>query len=121
MPDYRRIDNGQKVAANDPNRGIWYGWCGFWTDDWDRVKPQRPDGIPCCPKCGCYGYMAEAHKWESGIPGFVETHPEFPRYAEFVEFCKGKCGAHDLGLPKKAPLTDAYAKWDKENPKKEDE
>jgi hypothetical protein len=37
MPQYV-TENGQCVNAADPHRGVWYGWCTYWTDDWSKLK-----------------------------------------------------------------------------------
>jgi hypothetical protein len=90
MPDYRRIDTGQAVNSDDPQCGVWLSSsCGYWTDDWDRV---RCGGIPSCPTCGCVGYQATALKWFEGAKKFEsEGHPGYVTFLnEIKEVCHGR-------------------------------
>ena len=71
----RTLDkSGNRVKADDPKRMLWYGPCGFWTDDWDKLKVTP---IPCCPHCGSPGFQIEYSKWDSGAEVFERTHPRY--------------------------------------------
>lgn len=80
--------NGKPVSADDPNRLLWYSaGCGYWTDDWDKLKRTGP-GIPCCPRCKCVGMQIDAGKWEKGAKEFDANDPG---YEKFLNERKEKC------------------------------
>ena len=82
-------ENGNPTTANDRSRLLWYSArCGYWTDDWSKVKTTI-GGIPCCPECGCVGLQVEAGKWEDGIIRFEKDNN--PGYSDFVSKYKEKC------------------------------
>jgi hypothetical protein len=99
-PKYRRIDNGNVTTADDPEQGVWYGLCAFWTDDWSQLKSVN-GMIPCCPTCGSVGFQTTFGCWMGGARDFDSIHP---RYVEFLESHK----AHCFGRKK---LMDAYKEW----------
>lgn len=80
---------GELTTLDDPSRLLWYGPCGYWTDDWERVKtPNR--GIPCCPTCGAPGFQNTAGKWFEGAQQFQSAGN--PGYLNFLNAEKEKCG-----------------------------
>lgn len=83
-----RTLNGDAVSADDPQRGVWYGMCTFWTDDWDKVADGR-GGIPCCPVCGAPGMQATAKVWFSGAAKHQANGN--PGYVNFVNQSKEQC------------------------------
>ena len=94
MSEKRIIDEqGQPVAADDPNRAIWYGpqVCGFWTDDWNSVAIGSL-GIPVCPECGAPGFITNAGDW-LGLAAQYETQ-DHPGYVHWLtNVAKGVCMA----------------------------
>lgn len=50
---------GKMTTVEDPDRLVWYGQCGCWTDNWTALK-KSPEGIPLCPKHGGVGFQAKA-------------------------------------------------------------
>lgn len=84
-PKYQRLSDGKATTADDPMRGIWYGICTYWTDDWTKVAS---GAIPCCPKCGSPGFQIEAGQWEAGAQQFAATHPG---YLVVLSDCKERC------------------------------
>ena len=97
--------NGSRTTAEDQTRVLWYGSCGFWTDDWDLIKTTdgTDGGIPCCPTCGCPGFIITAKQWFVGVEKFqADGHP---RYREFIDSIKGKC------FGRKADIVEQYQKW----------
>lgn len=84
-------ENGKIVSADDPKRAIWYGRCGFWTDDWDLLSKFGP-GIPCCPKCNCPGYICTAGEWLDSAKKYDESGEK--GYLECLVGNKGKCFKH---------------------------
>lgn len=76
---------------------LWYGLCGYWTDDWAQLKDTSGDGsgIPCCPFCGAVGFVEEVASWwanvdayEAGRGGDKTAHHG---YRAQVEAAKGIC------------------------------
>jgi hypothetical protein len=90
MPNYRRLDTGESVGENNPNRGIWYsaGICGYWTDDWDKIKLNELR-IPSCPSCGMVGFQTTAKSWFAGAKIFEEEGNT--GYLHFLTTNKEKC------------------------------
>lgn len=84
-PAYRHWQTGDPVDADDPQRGIWYGVCSFWTDDWNQLLA---DGVPRCPECGSPGFITSAERWLEEIARFSRTNAE---YEAFVRSLKGTC------------------------------
>jgi hypothetical protein len=80
--------NGDKVSDEDPQRGIWYGMCTYWTDDWDEVS-DGIGGIPCCPVCGALGMQTTAADWFEGVAKFQAKGN--PGYVNFVNQSKEQC------------------------------
>lgn len=86
---------------------IWYGFCTFWTDDWDELSSVEVKGspsgiggravgaidagIPCCPDCGSVGYEIEDDEWWEGVQ---KVEADTPGYYKFItdlkELCHGK-------------------------------
>ena len=90
-------NRGEPVAADDPDRQIWYGvHCGFWTDDWSLLK-KVGSGIPSCPTCGNVGCQTSAEDWDNGVLGFDK---ENPGYAAFLNANKSTCLRSRGGLVK---------------------
>jgi len=63
---------GLDVKADDPDRMLWRGACGYWTDDWSKWNGL----IPKCPKCRCFGkqvaasvFFEDARREEAGDQG----------------------------------------------------
>ena len=84
--------NGKKVSRYDSSKLIWYGLCGFWTDDWDSLKSTEHK-IPCCPKCGTVGMQTEAKPWFQGAQKYdKEGHPN---YHKFLLDNREICFAHN--------------------------
>jgi len=74
---------------NDESQ-IWYGFCTYWTDDWDFLKPTPENkGIPSCPECGSVGFQMTIQDWNQGIAKYEV--PDNPGYAVFVTELKEKC------------------------------
>lgn len=87
--DYRTLDTGKRVLADDPSRGIWYAaGCTYWTDDWSALARTGP-GIPCCPHCGAVGMQVTAGEWFGG----AERHQSQgnPGYVNFLAQSKEQC------------------------------
>lgn len=78
--------NGDKCGPEDPKRGIWYGLCTYWTDDWDAV---RAEGIPKCPHCNSVGFQTTAEDWFSGAKRFQAEGN--PGYMNFIAQSKEQC------------------------------
>ena len=106
MPKYC-TERGIIVTADNPDRTIWYGQCGYWTDDWDLLKKVGP-GIPCCPKCGTPGFIDSAINWLSGAEKYDEKEPG---YFKCLNASKEKCYRH---YPK-----GFYTVWEMEKSSKE--
>jgi hypothetical protein len=86
MPKYLRItDKMIETVADDPKRLIWYGPCGYWTDDWDKLSPTA---IPCCPHCNTPGYEVEAGEWWENAKVHEKIHP---KYVKFLNVVKERC------------------------------
>lgn len=90
LPTKYVTEDGKLVASDDPNRTIWYGQCGFWTDNWNVLKKVGP-GIPCCPKCTTPGFICVASDWFSGAK---KMDNEEPGYLKCLEDYKEKCYRH---------------------------
>ena len=74
---------------NDESQ-IWYGFCTYWTDDWEALEA-TPDnkGIPCCPECGSVGYQMTLQEWNEGIEKYEAE--DNAGYGAFIAELKGKC------------------------------
>lgn len=86
MPKFTTRD-GKTVQSNDPARAIWYGQCGFWTDDWSVPVLVGP-GIPACPKCNNVGFICTAGDWDKGA---MDLDAKEPGYLKFLNAHKAKC------------------------------
>jgi hypothetical protein len=74
---YQRLRDGEITTADDPERGVWYSLrCGYWTDDWSKLKAVGP-GIPVCPVCRCPGMRMTAADWAKGVADYAKDHPEY--------------------------------------------
>lgn len=101
-------EDGKITNADDPKRAIWYGSCGYWTDDWDKLK-KVGSGIPCCPICSCVGYQTTYLLWQTSI----DKHKEkYKGYNKFIEGLKERC-FHP------SAFNNEYSKWlSREHPPK---
>lgn len=92
------------TTADDPKRMLWYGPCGYWTDNWHLVATQS---IPCCPTCGAVGFQGTFEEWMNGAKRFqADGHPA---YVNFLNAAKEKCGS-GVGFIAR------YEQWLKEHP-----
>lgn len=87
-------DCGSPVAADDPNRLVWYTYCGYWTDDFDTLA-RVALRIPTCPACGVPGMQTEYHNWQNSVDDFDDRQPGF---ASFLAAHKGRCFRDAGGL-----------------------
>jgi hypothetical protein len=91
MPRYLTV-NGHNANKDDPQRLVWYGRCGYWTDDWGKLAKTAStiasSGIPCCPKCGIVGMQCSAGDWESGAKEYDKKEPG---YLKFLNDSKENC------------------------------
>jgi len=85
-PLYTRED-GKHVHSTHEMRAVWYGVCGYWTDNWNMLRVTMGQ-IPCCPKCGVPGYITNWTRW------LELAKQQSPLYDEWVlsikETCYGK-------------------------------
>ena len=92
MSRYLLISSGEEVAADHPDRGVWQGatpGCGYWTDDWDKLKVGELNSIPMCPVCSSVGLQTEWSKMEAAIVHQEANGHMFWR--EFVMSMKEVC------------------------------
>lgn len=75
--------DGVKVDRNDTSRLVWYGWCGYWTDDWKSLD--LINKIPACPFCGAYGKQVEFTTWDE------DAHKVSDEYVRFINLHKQVC------------------------------
>lgn len=103
MADIRTL-SGESCTADDPERGIWYGLCTYWTDDWNKV---RSGGVPQCPHCGSPGMQTTAKVWFAGAQRFQSEGN--PGYMAFIAQSKEQC---------KRPMKfmEWFRQWLKEHP-----
>ena len=104
VPKYTNVHG--PTHASDPERLIFYGMCGYWTDEWDTLK--TPGGIPVCPECVSPGYQITADKWFSSATTFQDGGEEpdkepHPKYVKFIELHKNRC--------LQGAVLDKYRKW----------
>lgn len=83
-------EKGTPVSAESLERTIWYGQCGYWTDDWDKTV-RIGSGIPACPKCKTPGFICVAREWFIGAEAFDKKEPG---YLAFLRTHKEKCYRH---------------------------
>lgn len=81
------------VPRNDGNytlepEYVWYGMCGYWTDEWEKLKAAGETRIPCCPVCGAVGFQAEIEPW---MQGAKDMNAKQPGYLKFLNDNKNKC------------------------------
>ena len=89
MAKYITLD-GEVTTKDDPNRGVWYGPCGYWTDDWNRLARGITTGtIPSCPICHVPGFQIPYKEWISGAQKY-EREGNL-RYVEYLERIKQFC------------------------------
>lgn len=67
---------------------VWYGLCGYWTDDWSKLRTVG-SGIPCCPECGAVGFQQSADEWWRQVDAYEAAGHS--GYRAKVEADKGKC------------------------------
>lgn len=96
----RYICDKGDTEGNNPERWIWYGVCGYWTDDFNKL-PVAMGRIPTCPTCHTVGFQCEASDWEMGAEEFDRTNPD---YKTFLNDNKEKCFS-GIGCMQ------AYRKW----------
>lgn len=84
---------GSPVGASNPNRLMWHSaMCGYWTDDWSKLKRFGP-GIPCCPVCHCPGMQTTMKDWDKGSVEHDKKHPGYLAFLnENKEVCFGRGG-----------------------------
>lgn len=75
---------------------IWYGFCTYWTDDWEALSATPVEdtatgghGIPCCPECGSVGYQMTLQEWNEGVEKYESE--DNAGYAAFIAELKEKC------------------------------
>ena len=105
QPSYQTL-NGYETTAEDGQRGIWYGTCTYWTDDWNKLSKSLGT-IPCCPACHAPGFQITAKEWFSGAARFEGAGNE--RYRIFLNQSKEQC-------KKPEKFLDWYKRWLAENP-----
>lgn len=100
MPRFLTAE-GTEVSSDNPNRLLWYsaGSCGYWTDDWDKLKLHFAL-IPCCPNCRAVGLQSEAGPWLKAAEEYEQQGN--PGYVKFLNENKEKC------VPGKGLLTRYY-------------
>lgn len=84
----------------EKDKEMWYGFCTYWTEDWDKLKflPANPEfssaiqgGVPCCPECGSPGFQMAVIEWNEGIKKFEAKCPGYAKFIEELrEVCHGK-------------------------------
>lgn len=89
-------EEGRVCTPDDPKRALWYGWCTYWTDDWDELRSKHPvkmsaivGGTPSCPTCGAFGFQTTAADWFAGAERFEREGNA--RYQEFLAYSKETC------------------------------
>lgn len=85
---YVRLEDGTPTDENDLDRGLWYGACTYWTDDWSKLGA-IPPGIPCCPHCNAVGFQTTAGKWFAGVAKYQAEGN--PGYVNFVKQSAEQC------------------------------
>lgn len=106
--------DGNTVKPDDPARMVWYGYCTYWTDDWDKLKldldyHSNEIGMPLCPCCGAPGFQMAAGRWFAGASTFQAMGN--PGYVSFVENTKEQCV-----VPRPKSSVEWYRQWLKEHP-----
>ena len=86
--------SGKSVPADSINRSVWWGSCGYWTDDWDKLLSS--DSIPVCPECGCPGYYGTADEFLG--KGLDAYDHENPGYKDFLFKSKEMCMKSSGGI-----------------------
>lgn len=104
-PKYLNLRNGQPTTGDDETRGIWFGLCTYWTDDWNKVDTSCD--IPQCPKCGSPGFQGTAKEWFDGVKRFQAEGN--PGYVAFVAQSMSQC------IPR-MKFIDWYRDWLKLHP-----
>jgi hypothetical protein len=85
-----RTEGGEETTGDNPHRLLWYGSCGYWTDDWEKVRSTDTSGIPNCPVCHAVGYQIRAHEWFRSAEKFERQG--HVHYEEFIRAVKEQCG-----------------------------
>lgn len=67
---------GKPVGVDDPTRLVWYGSCGYWTDDWSRLPLVRQH-IPVCPECKAPGFQITFLEWARGAKKHADANPGY--------------------------------------------
>lgn len=100
--------DGKQTDTKDPNRMVWYGDCGYWTDNWEKLG-KTSHSIPCCPTCKRPGYQGTYLQWILGVKQF-DTQ-EHPGYHHFV-LNEGKeaCGELQKWMEEHYPDEEALKK-----------
>lgn len=92
MTEQKFLNDKGSTTADDPSRMIWYGMCGYWTDNWDSIG-KVGSGIPCCPECLCPGCQVESKEWDEGAAAFQAKGN--PGYVAFLADQKEQCHDED--------------------------
>ncbi len=88
---------GNPIHKDSPERTIWYGDCGYWTDDWDKLTIVA-NGIPVCPICGIPGYYGTAREFLG--PDLDTYNKHNPGYKKYLLANKEKCKNSEGGIIK---------------------
>ena len=104
ITDKYQTENGTPTDSHDPARMIWYGPCGYWTDDWTKLASS--DGlIPLCPRCGAPGFQTTYGDWIMQARAFESKgNADYVRYLKCVN---GKICPKEHGTD----AMDSYRTW----------
>lgn len=83
---------GEMCLAGDPNRLVWFGDCGYWTDNFDLIFPKGMIGPNYrCPKCNAILRTTfTAFTWTEGADKWNRDHPGYEKWInDNKEVCFG--------------------------------
>ena len=101
------------VECDDPERLLWYGLCGYWTDDWQKLS--QTSGalkIPACPQCNRPGFQMRWCEWFEGVDKFQSVGGNEGYHKYLTEYLRERC----LGKPMDSGcMLCAFRNWQKQN------
>ena len=103
MTEPKFLNDRGPTTADDPKRIMWYGPCGYWTDDWSRLSVPA-HGIPQCPICETPGCRISVKEWNDAVASYQSAG--HPGYAAFYADQKEQCHDED-GLT----MMQRYKEW----------
>lgn len=97
---------GEMCSADDPDRLVWFGDCGYWTDNWELLyKSGMIQPSYHCPRCNAKLHSFSASIWDEGVENWNSDYPGYDKWInDNKEVCFGNSSEYDYALLSKGFL-----------------